>query len=104
MNSDKSCFLSKAHKCNSHMHMGLETYGSGCSQTYVVAKTKNTVDVLWQNGTISLGLLEPQTLVPVSTLGDHDFWPGQFVLEKLTVEDAARCQRNGALFSCKIQI
>jgi ubiquitin-conjugating enzyme E2 O len=31
----------------------------------------------------------------VSTLGDYDFWPGQFVLEKLAVEDSARCQRTG---------
>lgn len=93
-NSDKSCFPSKALKCSSHMQMGFGIYGSECSQTYVVAKTKSTDDVLWQNGSISLGL-EPQTLVPVNTLGDHDFWPGQFVLEKLAVEDAARCQRIG---------
>nr|CAB3460752.1 unnamed protein product [Digitaria exilis] len=36
-----------------------------------------------------------RTLVPVSTLGDYDFWPGQFVLEKLAVEDSARYQRTG---------
>ncbi|KAL6610804.1 hypothetical protein ACP70R_040773 [Stipagrostis hirtigluma subsp. patula] len=94
MNSVKSSFLGKDQNCDCHMHMSFHTYGSGCSQTYVVAKTKSTVDVVWQNGSISVGL-EPQTLVPVSTLGDHDFWPGQFVLEKLTVEDAARCQRTG---------
>ncbi|GJN15182.1 hypothetical protein PR202_gb02076 [Eleusine coracana subsp. coracana] len=41
--------------------------------------------------------MEPQTLVPVSTLGDHDFWPGQFVLENLTVQDAAECQRTGTV-------
>jgi ubiquitin-conjugating enzyme E2 O len=93
MDSGKSCILSEDHKCESHGHMYFESYGSDCSQTYVVAKTKSTVDVLWQNGTVSLGL-EPQALVPVSTLGDHDFWPGQYVLEKLTVEDAARCQRT----------
>lgn len=93
MDSGKSCILSEAWKCNSH-GLGLQSYSSGCSQTYVVSKTKSTVDVLWQNGSVSLGL-EPQTLVPVSTLGDYDFWPGQFVLEKLAVEDAARCQRTG---------
>ncbi|VAH10768.1 unnamed protein product [Triticum turgidum subsp. durum] len=64
------------------------------SQTYVVAKTKSTFDVLWQNGSISLGL-EPYILAPVSTPGDHDFWPGQFVLEKLAVEEAAERQRIG---------
>ncbi|TVU00835.1 hypothetical protein EJB05_53722 [Eragrostis curvula] len=94
MNSSKCGFLTEAQKCDSLMRMGFETYGSGYSQTYVVAKTKSTIDVLWQNGSISFGL-EPQTLVPVSTLGDHDFWPGQFVLEKLTEDDDARCQRTG---------
>jgi ubiquitin-conjugating enzyme E2 O len=64
------------------------------SQTYVVAKTKSNFDVLWQNGTASLGL-EPHNLAPVSTPGDHDFWPGQFVLEKLAVEEATECQRIG---------
>jgi len=93
MDSGKSCILSEDQKCDSHAHMYFESYGSDCSQTFVVAKTKSTVDVLWQNGTVSLGL-EPQALLPVSTLGDHDFWPGQFVLEKLTVEDAARCPRT----------
>jgi ubiquitin-conjugating enzyme E2 O len=89
MDSGKSCILNEAWKCDSHGHMH-----SGYSQTYIVSKTKSTVDVLWQNGSISLGL-EPQTLVPVSTLGDYDFWPGQFVLEKLAVDDSARCQRTG---------
>lgn len=85
-------------KCDSHEHMCFEGYGSGCSQTYVVAKTKSTFDILWQNGTLSLGL-DPHALVPVSTLGDHDFWPGQFVLEKLAVEDAATCQRTGIVIN-----
>ncbi|KAL5203483.1 hypothetical protein ABZP36_014435 [Zizania latifolia] len=93
-NSGNSCFLSKAWKSGSHIQTAFGTYGSDYSQTYVVAKTKSNIDVLWQNGSISLGL-EPQTLVPVSTLGDHDFWPGQIVLEKLTVDDNARCQRTG---------
>ena len=94
MDSGKSCIVSEAWKCDSPGHMHLENCSSGYSQTYVVSKTKSTVDILWQNGSISLGL-EPQTLVPVSTLGDYDFWPGQFVLEKLAVEDSARCQRTG---------
>ncbi|KAM0865502.1 hypothetical protein ACQ4PT_043210 [Festuca glaucescens] len=80
MDSVKSCFPSEAR--------------SQYSQTYVVGKTKSTFDVLWQNGSISLGL-EPQNLAPVSTPGDHDFWPGQFVLEKLAVEEASERQRIG---------
>ncbi|KAG8086382.1 hypothetical protein GUJ93_ZPchr0010g8734 [Zizania palustris] len=93
-NSGKSCFLSKAWESSSHVQTAFSNYGSEFSQTYVVAKTKSSIDVLWQNGNISLGL-EPQTLVPVSTLGDHDFWPGQIVLEKLTVDDNGRCQQTG---------
>ncbi|KAK3134867.1 hypothetical protein QOZ80_5BG0411790 [Eleusine coracana subsp. coracana] len=72
MNSSKSCFHTNAQKCDSLMHMGFDTYGSGYSQTFVVAKTKSTVDVLWQNGR-------------------------QFVLENLTVQDAAECQRTGTV-------
>lgn len=53
---------------------------------YVITKTKTKVDVLWQNGSKSLGL-DSQTLHPVNNLGDHDFWPGQFVLEKAISED-----------------
>ncbi|KAL5232471.1 hypothetical protein ABZP36_031247 [Zizania latifolia] len=93
-NSGKPCFLSKAWESSSHVQTAFGNYGSEYSPTYVVAKTKSSIDVLWQNGSISLGL-EPQTLVPVSTLGDHDFWPGQIVLEKLTVEDNGRCQQTG---------
>lgn len=97
-NSDKSCFMSMTWKSSSDTQMAIGTYGSDYSQTYVVAKTKSSVDVLWQDGSTSLGL-EPQSLVPVSTLGDHDFWPGQFILEKLTVEDNGRCQRTGIVTS-----
>ncbi|KQK04946.1 probable ubiquitin-conjugating enzyme E2 23 [Brachypodium distachyon] len=96
MDAVKSCFSTEEHKCNSHMQIDFGTSRSECSQTYVVAKTKSTFDVLWQNGNLSLGL-EPQTLAPVSTPGDHDFWPGQFVLEKLTAEEDAECQRIGTV-------
>ncbi|XP_074574557.1 putative ubiquitin-conjugating enzyme E2 24 isoform X2 [Curcuma longa] len=56
-------------------------------QMYVIAKTKSKVDILWQNGKKSVGV-DPQSLSPVSNLGDHDFWPEQFVMEKVTLEDA----------------
>ena len=55
-------------------------------QMYVITKTKTKVDVLWQNGSCSVGL-DSQTLFPANSVGDHDFWPGQFVLEKATSED-----------------
>ncbi|KAG6530376.1 hypothetical protein ZIOFF_012604 [Zingiber officinale] len=65
-------------------------------QMYVIAKTKSKVDILWQNGKKSVGV-DPQSLSPVSHLGDHDFWPEQFVLEKVTLEDVhvQRPQRFG---------
>lgn len=56
-------------------------------QMFVISKTKTKVDVLWQNGSRSFGL-DSQTLLPVNDVGDHDFWPGQFVLEKVISEDA----------------
>ncbi|WOK95681.1 putative ubiquitin-conjugating enzyme E2 24 isoform X2 [Canna indica] len=55
-------------------------------EMYVITKTKSKVDVLWQNGERSVGL-DPQTLSPVSNAGDHDFWPEQFVMEKVTSEE-----------------
>ncbi|ONK69125.1 uncharacterized protein A4U43_C05F19610 [Asparagus officinalis] len=67
-----------------------------CKQMYVITKTKTKVDVLWQNGNCSVGL-DSQTLFPANSVGDHDFWPGQFVLEKVSAEDidASTCQRLG---------
>lgn len=53
---------------------------------YIITKIKTKVDVLWQNGSCSVGL-DSQTLFPVNGVGDHDFWPGQFVLEKSPTED-----------------
>jgi len=55
-------------------------------QMYVITKTKTKVDVLWQNGSCSVSL-DSQTLFPVNSVGDHDFWPGQFVLEKAASDD-----------------
>ena len=52
-------------------------------EMYMITKTKSKVDVLWQNSERSFGL-DPQSLSPVSDVGDHDFWPEQFVLEKVT--------------------
>lgn len=67
-----------------------------CKQMYVITKTKTKVDVLWQNGSCSIGL-DSQKLFPANSVGDHDFWPGQFVLEKVTSEDvdASSCPRLG---------
>lgn len=47
----------------------------------LVVKTKTKVDVLWQDGTKSCGI-EASSLLPVEYLGDHEFWPEQYVLER----------------------
>lgn len=50
------------------------------AEIFVIAKTKTTVDVVWQDGTRSLQL-DSQSLVPVNIVDVHEFWPHQFVLE-----------------------
>ncbi|CAN6553058.1 unnamed protein product [Malus baccata var. baccata] len=55
-------------------------------EIFVIIKTRTKVDVAWQDGSHSLGL-DSQTLVPVSVVNDHEFWPEQFVLEKGTCDD-----------------
>ncbi|XP_057797444.1 probable ubiquitin-conjugating enzyme E2 24 [Salvia miltiorrhiza] len=52
----------------------------------VIVKTKTKVDVLWQDGSQSLGL-DSRLVYPVNIVDDHDFWPDAFVLEKGTVDD-----------------
>ena len=48
---------------------------------FVIVKTKSTVDVVWQDGSCSQGL-DSKSLLPVNIVNAHDFWPGQFVLDK----------------------
>jgi len=55
--------------------------GRGAEMAALVMLTKTSVDVLWQNGTRSCGV-PASSLVPVDYLGDHEFWPEQFVLER----------------------
>ncbi|KAL2612071.1 hypothetical protein R1flu_023763 [Riccia fluitans] len=47
----------------------------------LVVNTRTTVDIVWQDGTISRGL-EACSLIPVDHLGDNDFWPEQYVVER----------------------
>ncbi|KAF8409268.1 hypothetical protein HHK36_005342 [Tetracentron sinense] len=61
-------------------------HNSNVEEIYVIMKTKTKVDVLWQDGNHSIGL-DSQSLFPVNSVGDHEFWPEQFVLEKGTYED-----------------
>lgn len=57
-----------------------------CKEIFVIAKVKTKVDVVWQNRLVSIGI-HSNTLSPVAHVSDHDFWPEQFVLEKVISED-----------------
>uniref|UniRef100_A0A5B6ZR98 E2 ubiquitin-conjugating enzyme n=1 Tax=Davidia involucrata TaxID=16924 RepID=A0A5B6ZR98_DAVIN len=59
---------------------------SNFQEIFVIVKTNTKVDVLWQDGSHSLGL-DSQSLFPVNIVDAHDFWPEQFVLEKGTLDD-----------------
>eukprot|EP01018_Ginkgo_biloba_P025780 Gb_03391 [translate_table: standard] len=52
----------------------------------LVVNTKTKVDVLWQDGTRSLGV-DSKTLFPIDNLGDHDFCLEHYVLKKALDED-----------------
>lgn len=47
----------------------------------LIVNTRTRVDILWQDGTKSTQV-NSCSLVPVEHLGDHDFWPEQYVLEQ----------------------
>ncbi|KAG1346696.1 putative ubiquitin-conjugating enzyme E2 24 [Cocos nucifera] len=98
--AEKSAPLNAAPRSLTKMQKELGINGRDYKQMYVIAKTKSKVEVLWQNGDYSVGL-DPQTLFPVNNLDDHDFWPGQLVLEKVTLEDVhvPRLQRLGIVKS-----
>ena len=46
-----------------------------------VCLTRTSVDVLWQDGTVSRGVGTRQ-LIPVTHLGDNDFWPDEYVVHR----------------------
>ena len=53
---------------------------------YVITKMKIKLKVLWQEGQLSENI-DPEDLLPVNIV-DHDFWPGDIVLEKGLNEDS----------------
>ncbi|GAB4826958.1 hypothetical protein Ancab_033838 [Ancistrocladus abbreviatus] len=55
-------------------------------EMFVIVKKKTKVDVLWQDGSSALGL-DSHSLVPVSVMNAHDFFPQQLVLEKTSCDD-----------------
>ncbi|CAH2059539.1 unnamed protein product [Thlaspi arvense] len=52
-------------------------------ELFAITKTKMKVDVMWQDGSCSVGV-DSQQLLPVGAVNAHDFWPEQFVVEKET--------------------
>lgn len=61
---------------------------SNVDEIFSIGKKKIKVDVMWQDGTCSMGL-DTHTLFPVSVLNGHDFFPEQFVMEKTSSDDLA---------------
>lgn len=59
----------------------------------VIIKIKTKIDILWQDGTESLGL-DSGLVYPVNIIDAHDFWPDLFVLEKGTVDDESRVDKR----------
>eukprot|EP00252_Welwitschia_mirabilis_P010976 TRINITY_DN2470_c0_g1_i2.p1 TRINITY_DN2470_c0_g1~~TRINITY_DN2470_c0_g1_i2.p1 ORF type:complete len:1036 (-),score=238.51 TRINITY_DN2470_c0_g1_i2:197-3304(-) len=59
----------------------LESYGK-VQDSLLVMKTKTKVDIVWQDGTRSFNV-DSRNLFPVDSMGFHDFWPEQFVTEKV---------------------
>ncbi|XP_072955847.1 probable ubiquitin-conjugating enzyme E2 24 [Typha angustifolia] len=85
MNADKSATLITAPESYTKMKNRAAVNGQDHKQTYLIVRTKSKLDVLWQNGDLSVRL-DPRTLFPVNNLGDHDFWPGQLV-DKVRAEE-----------------
>ncbi|KAK4754438.1 hypothetical protein SAY87_002542 [Trapa incisa] len=54
---------------------------------YVILRTRTRVDVMWQDGTFSIGV-GAESLIPVNIVDVHEFWPEQFVLMKSGSEDS----------------
>ncbi|KAJ6810200.1 putative ubiquitin-conjugating enzyme E2 24 [Iris pallida] len=84
------CFATQ-HLDKSRKELGLKD--QICNDIYVIAKTKTKVDVVWQNGLLQTGI-DSHTLSPVAHVSDHDFWPEQFVLEKVVSEDVVVTSRE----------
>ncbi|XP_031266851.1 probable ubiquitin-conjugating enzyme E2 24 isoform X2 [Pistacia vera] len=56
------------------------------AEIFVIIGTKTKVDVVWQDGSYSLGV-ESATLLPINVVNAHEFWPEQFVQEKGICDD-----------------
>lgn len=72
--------------------------GPTLQELLVIARTKTKVDVVWQDGSLSVGL-DSHMLFPVSIFDAHDFWPEQFVLERGSCDDDPSIQKWGVVRS-----
>lgn len=83
----KSTFLDASGCADGKLDVGFKrSSGFSLAEIFVIVKTKSKVDVLWQDGSCSLGL-DSQTLIPITEATSHDFWPEQLVLEKGICDD-----------------
>ncbi|XP_073312323.1 probable ubiquitin-conjugating enzyme E2 23 [Primulina huaijiensis] len=66
----------------------------------LIINTKTKVDVAWQDGTIKLGM-DSTSLIPIDSLGDHEFVAEQYVVEKAADDsnDATEIRRVGVVKS-----
>ncbi|XP_050217653.1 probable ubiquitin-conjugating enzyme E2 24 [Mercurialis annua] len=55
-------------------------------EVFVIIKAKTIVDVLWQDGGYSAEI-DSHSLLPINVVNAHEFWPGQFVVEKGACDD-----------------
>ncbi|KAF6141981.1 hypothetical protein GIB67_037949 [Kingdonia uniflora] len=81
-----SCFSHASWQLGDWCILQQKTLNTNFEELYVIVKRKYKVDVLWQDATHSVGL-NSQSLFPVNNVGDHEFWPDQFVLEKGISDD-----------------
>ncbi|XP_077575501.1 ubiquitin-conjugating enzyme E2O isoform X2 [Stigmatopora nigra] len=56
-------------------------FKAGDSVAVQVVLTKTTVDVLWKDGHLEKGL-RSNDLIPIQHLDDHEFYPGDFIVDK----------------------
>ncbi|KAI8525527.1 hypothetical protein RHMOL_Rhmol13G0237200 [Rhododendron molle] len=79
-----SCDLTNGLKQAEEIFQGMTSPNFG--EIFVIVKIKTKVDVLWQDGTHSMGL-DSHSLFPINAVDAHDFWPDQFVMEKGISDD-----------------
>ncbi|KAJ1468195.1 hypothetical protein T484DRAFT_1856181 [Baffinella frigidus] len=63
-------------------------FGDDRARCVELIETSSRVSVTWQNGHVQQGL-RTKDLVHVSHMGAHDFWPDEFVMEKLLEDEDA---------------